>query len=151
MPTRGSLLHNMTLQEDVAAAGRTKKTVPQEKESFTPIGFLCRDSEPDDGHIAQDPIGTRTGNITPARPVFSTDVGPNVKWVGGHYVRVGGIKKTSAEETQRLLNAAVSLSPPVLRVNSDICDPVRLGEQAPGRPVGGPVGRQRYTKDVSPL
>jgi len=112
---RGSLLNNMTLQEEAAASEPIKKSVTQETARFTPIGFLCRDSEADDGKPAQDPIGTRTGNVSPARPVFSTDTGPNAKWVGGHHVRVSGIKKTSVEETQKVLYAQVSLSTPVLR------------------------------------
>lgn len=131
---RPSLLSNMTLQENASAPEPIKKNVPQGVARFTPIGFLCRDSEEDGGNPVQDPIGTRTGNVTPPRQSFSTDTGPNAKWIGGHYVRVSGVKQADFKETHTVLFAQVSPSPPVLRANTDKCDSVRLGEEASRRP-----------------
>lgn len=85
-----------------------KKSVPQESKKLTPMDFLLRGSEADDGPITQHPVGTLTGRVSPARITFSTDTGPNAKWIGGHYVRVSGIKEHDRDEIMRKIAGHVS-------------------------------------------
>lgn len=61
---------------------------------------------------AQQPIGTRNGNITPPRPrvYFTTDVGPDVPFQGGHYIKIENISKKELENTLNTLSDDVSLS-----------------------------------------
>lgn len=44
----------------------------------------------------QQPIGTRTGTKSPPRPrvFFTTDVGPDVEFQGGHYIKIENVLKT---------------------------------------------------------
>ncbi|KAK4548448.1 hypothetical protein LTR36_009358 [Oleoguttula mirabilis] len=93
----------------------------------TPIRILNRDSTPDEQPTivtssmspatksdeakgktatAQQPIGTRSGNMTPPRPrvFFTTDVGPEVPFLGGHYIKIENISRGELNGTFAALN-----------------------------------------------
>ena len=93
-----------------------------------PIAFLNHDStadeqplivssnlanyvKPDKGKAkaAQEPIGTRGANFSPSRHTFfSTDMGPDVPFQGGHYVKIEGVAKYDIESTYKTLVDQVS-------------------------------------------
>lgn len=130
---------------------------PNGKTAPTPIKILNRDSTADDYPVivtspmpatngsvdggsnngqkaAQQPIGTRNGKVSPSRPLifFTTDIGENVPFQGGHYVKVDNITKADLDITFRYLNEDVSL---LFRSQVQECSltrvPVRLAEQNP--------------------
>ncbi|KAI6974374.1 hypothetical protein KC329_g11943, partial [Hortaea werneckii] len=102
---------------------------PNGKSAPTPIKILNRDSTADDHPVivtspmpatngsvdggsnnaqkaAQQPIGTRNGKVSPSRPLifFTTDIGENVPFQGGHYVKVDNISKSDLDVAFTYLN-----------------------------------------------
>ena len=132
---------------------------PNGKTAPTPIKILNRDSTADDHPVivtspmpatnggvdggsnnaqkaAQQPIGTRNGKVSPSRPLifFTTDIGENVPFQGGHYVKVDNISKADLDVTFRYLNEDVSLFFQRQVKNCSLtCIPVRLGQENPCR------------------
>jgi len=95
----------------------------------SPIRVLARNSTADDGPTivssptlaggkaktggktaSQQPIGTRNGKILPARPrvYFTTDVGPGVNFLGGHYVKLEHVSASQIDSDLKYLSAEVS-------------------------------------------
>ncbi|KAI7220140.1 hypothetical protein KC333_g2506 [Hortaea werneckii] len=124
-PFKGTMAPNSSAK--LSAGAQAFK--PNGKTAPTPIKILNRDSTADDHPVivtspmpttngsvdggsnngqkaAQQPIGTRNGKVSPSRPLifFTTDIGENVPFQGGHYVKVDNITKTDLDVTFCYLN-----------------------------------------------
>ena len=101
-------------------------SVPEED---SPV--IVKSSAGTNGKAAQDPIGTRSSSFTPTQRVFfTTDVGPGVPFLGGHFIKVDRVLASEVHGGMGLLYQDVShqyfhaISGPANQIT------VRLGQQA---------------------
>nr|POE56678.1 gpi ethanolamine phosphate transferase 2 [Quercus suber] len=117
--------HKSRLSGDASDFKPNSSVAASVKPKPSPITMLARDSEADDSPVIvtsqqstsvgqllpdlQHPVGSRTVAYSPTRPreYYTTDLGPDVGFRGGHFVKIENIQKSKVELAFKMLNEQI--------------------------------------------